>query len=235
MRVALIPTIVLAVAAATSPALAQDKIAYANIQAIISLMPETKTAAQGVDSLGRQLAKELDVKQAYEKQKYEEAQKAAQKGASDEDLDRYRKDLKALDDEIRQKSEDADSVMAHRKADLMEPVLQKLETTIREVAKADGYTFVLNSIDGQGNSIGLYGQDDRDITKKILTKLGIPIPKGAESKSVGPAAGTPAGTPKAPAKGGSPKSGDAKPDSAKVRPPAPPSPKPDSSKNDQRK
>ncbi|MFN8177943.1 MAG: OmpH family outer membrane protein [bacterium] len=245
MRAALIPTILLAVVAATSPALAQDKIAYANIQAIISLMPETKTAAQGVDSLGRQLAKELDVKQAYEKQKLEEAQKAAQKGATDADLDRYRKDLKALDDEIRQKSEDADSAMARRKADLMEPVLQKLEATIREVAKADGYTYVLNSIDGQGNSIVLYGQDDRDITKKILTKLGIPIPKGAESKGAeskgapgvgAPSAGMPgagvpgAGTPKAPAKGGAPKAGGAKPDSAKTPAPAPTSPKAGQSK-----
>jgi outer membrane protein len=240
MRAARILTILLAFAAVTSPALAQDKIAYANIQAIISLMPETKTAAAGVDSLGRQLAKELDVKQAYEKQKYEEAQKAAQTGATEADLDRYRKDLKALDDEIRAKSEDADSAMARRKADLMEPVLQKLEGTIREVAKAEGYTFVLNSIDGQGNSIVLYGQEDRDITKTILTKLGIPIPKGAESKgapgAAKPGAGSPTtGAPKVPAKGGAPKPatpapGGAKPDSAKAPAAAPTSPKAGQSK-----
>lgn len=219
MRAALI-TAVLLLTAAPPPVRAQDKIAYANIEAIIALMPETKTAAQGVDTLGRQLAKELDVKQAYEKQRYEEAQKAASKGATDEDLDKYRRELKLLDDEIREKSQDADSTLARRKVELMQPVLHKLETTIKEIAKTDGYTYVLNSVDGQGNSIVLYGQDDRDITKKILTKLGIPIPKSGStlddaSGKVGAAA----------SKGTSAKTPAGMPDSAKAATPAPASPK----------
>jgi outer membrane protein len=216
MRPAVMPTILLAVVVATAPAFAQDKIAYANIEAILSLMPETRSAAQGVDSLGRQLAKELDVKQAYEKQKLDEANKAAQKGATEEELDRYRKELKALDDEIRQKSVDADSAMSRKKAELMQPVLHKLETTIREVAKANGYTFVLNSVDGQGNSIVLYGQDDRDITKEILKKLGIPIPAQAEAGDSGKP------SPKAPAKGAPPSPGRTKADSAKAPKPSQP-------------
>jgi outer membrane protein len=221
MRAALIAALLLIAAAAPPPAQAQDKIAYANIEAIISLMPETKSAAQGVDSLGRQLAKELQVKQDYEKQRYEEAQKAAQKGATEAELDKFRSELKLLDDEIRRKSENADSTMARKKVELMQPVLHKLEATIKEIAKAEGYAFVLNSVDGQGNSIVLYGQDDRDITKKILTKLGIPIPKGADGSSAG-VGGAP--------KGGSPKPAETKPDGAKTPAPAPTTPKGDQKK-----
>ena len=190
-------------AAATTPAAAQDRIAYANIAAILSLMPETKTAAQGVDTLGRKLATDLDTKEAYAKQKYEEAQKAAAKGASEAELEKFRTELRALEDELRKGSEDADAQLARHKAELMQPVLEKLEKTIKEVAKADGYTYVLNSIDGQGNSIVLYGQEDRDITKKIIAKLGIAIPKD-ESKT-GASKSDPSKT--APPKGGAPSTG----------------------------
>ena len=183
MRAVFLLVVLSLFAAAPPPAVAQDRIAYANIEAIISLMPETKTAAQGVDSLGRKLASELDVKESYAKQKYEEAQQAASKGASEPELDKFRKELRDLEEEIRKGSEDADTKMARHKADLMQPVLEKLETTIHEVAKAEGYTFVLNSVDGNGNSIVLYGGEGRDITKKILAKLGIAIPKNDSAKS----------------------------------------------------
>ena len=43
---------------------AEDRIAYANVEVILSLMPETKTAVAGVDSLGRALSRELDMKDA---------------------------------------------------------------------------------------------------------------------------------------------------------------------------
>lgn len=183
MRAAFLLVVLSLLAGAPPPAVAQDRIAYANIEAIISLMPETKTAAQGVDSLGRKLASELDVKESYAKQKYEEAQQAASKGATEPELDKFRKELRDLEEEIRKSSEDADTKMARHKADLMQPVLEKLETTIHEVAKAEGFTFVLNSVDGNGNSIVLYGSEDRDITKKILAKLGIAVPKGDPAKS----------------------------------------------------
>jgi outer membrane protein len=220
MRAALSILVLSLLAATSTPVAAQDRIAYANIAAILSLMPETKSAAQGVDTLGRKLASDLDVKEAYAKQRYEEAQKAAAKGATEQELETFRKELRDLEDQIRKGSEDADTKMAQHKAELMQPVLEKLEKTIKEVAKAEGYTYVLNTVDGNGNSIVLYGQEDRDITKKILTKLGIPIPKD-EPKSTSKT--EPSKT--APPKGGTPSAGTPKTEAPKTEPPKTEAPK----------
>jgi outer membrane protein len=166
-------------------AAAQDKIAYASLDLIVSLMPETKAMAQEIDTLGRKLAKELDLKEQHAEQRAKEARDAASSGATEADLEKRRTELRGLQEDLRKGAENADAELAKKRMDLLKPVFEKLETTIETVAKAEGYTYVLNSTDGQGNSIVLYGADGRDLTEKILTKLGIPVPKQTEPAKKG--------------------------------------------------
>lgn len=173
VRPAIVWVLALALAA---PAAAQDRMAYLNVEAVLNLMPETQTALAGVDSLGRKLSGDLKVKEAYAQKKYEEARQAQASGAPDATLNKFRTELQGLEDEIRHDAEAADNRLAEHRAKVVAPVLEKLETHIRAVAQEEGYTFVFNSMDGQGNSIVLYGAEDRDITKKVLTHMGIPIP-----------------------------------------------------------
>ncbi len=172
---------------AAAPAVAQDRIAYANIETILSLMPETRAAAAGVDSLGRRLSKDLQVKEAYAQKKVEEARAAQSSGATDATLDKFRTELQGLEEEIRRDAEKADERIAAHRDSVLAPVFEKLQTHIQAVAKAEGYTFVLNALDGDGNSIVLYGEESRDITKKVLEHMGIPIPAkgGADAKADG--------------------------------------------------
>jgi len=164
---------------------AEDRIAYANVEVILSLMPETKTAVAGVDSLGRALSRELDMKEAYAQKRLDEARAAQAQGASEEELKKYHTELTGLQDELRKEAEAADEKLARKRAEVLQPVLQKLEDTIREVAKEEGYAFVLNSTDGDGNSIVLYGVEERDLTKKILTRMGIEVPAKLEGAGAG--------------------------------------------------
>ncbi len=165
--------------AAPPSALAQDKVAYANLDLIVSLMPETKALVKDIETLGRQLAKDLDTKEAFAEQKMKEAREAAAAGAKEPDLEKRRTELNQLQEELRKGAEDADAQLAKKRADALQPVFQKLEQTIEDVAKAEGFTMVLNGADGAGNSIVLYAQDGRDLTEKILVKLGVPVPKPA--------------------------------------------------------
>ncbi len=170
---------------AAAPVAAQDRIAYANIETILSLMPETRTAAAGVDSLGRKLSKDLQVKEAYAQKKVEEARAAQASGATDATLDKFRNELQGLEEEIRRDAEKADERIAAHRDSVLAPVFEKLQSHIQAVAKAEGYTFVLNALDGDGNSIVLYGEESRDITKKVLEHMGVPIPAkgGADAKA----------------------------------------------------
>ena len=89
----------------------------------------------------------------------------------------YQSELARLDQEIRQSAADAERKMLLRRMELMEPVRAMLESTIRQVAEADGYTFVLNATDATGTSIIMHAPEDRDLTSRILEELGVSFPE----------------------------------------------------------
>lgn len=163
----------LVVAASAAPA--QDRIAYANLDYIVSKMPESRAVAKQLDTYQDELQKGLDTKRAYAQQKLTEARDAEAAGiVSDEKMQEYQTELARLDREIRITAADAEKKMVEKNSELMEPVLQRLYETIEAVAKREGYTHVLNTMDGTGRSIVMWGLSERDITDLILTDLGVP-------------------------------------------------------------
>lgn len=159
---------------------AQERIGYANLELILALMPETKQVNDELVELRKKLAKGLETKQAYAQQKLIEAQEAAEAGvASEERMLAYEQELRGLEREIQTSAAEAEQKIVSRRAELMSPVSDKLQTTIRSVAETDGYTYILNSVDGSGTSIVLYGQEEKDLTRRILKELGVEPPKEA--------------------------------------------------------
>jgi outer membrane protein len=157
-------------------AAAQDRIGYANLDLIIAKMPESQEVARKLDTFQGELAQGLSTKRAYAKQKLVEAQNAQAAGVvSEEKLGEYETELRKLDREIQETAQEADRKMLQRRNELMEPIIEKLQATIEQVAQADGYTHVLNVVDGTGTSVLLWGIDERDLTKRILQALGIPL------------------------------------------------------------
>lgn len=154
-----------------------QKIAHANIDLILSLMPETKSMSQSLQTYQNQLAKKLEVKRNYGNSKLQEAEAAAQNNATEAELDVFREELQKLQLEIEKEAAEADQKMESKRMTLMDPITLKLEKAIREVATDSGYDYIINSVDGSGVSIVLYGPEDRDLTKTLMTKLGITIPK----------------------------------------------------------
>ncbi len=161
---------------APAPAHAQDRVAHANMKLILSLMPEMNSVMGRLDSFEKELAQQIDVKRAYMEQKYAEAQQAAASGAAEADLDRYRQELQGLDQEIQRQAADSTTRMNEKQAELLEPVIVKLQATVAAIAEREGYTYVLNSVDGVGTSIVLHGPEDRNLTRVILAELGIETP-----------------------------------------------------------
>jgi outer membrane protein len=157
-----------------------QKLAYANIDLVLSLMPETQSMSQSLTTFQKQLAEKLEVKQKYAQAKYQEAEQAAQNNATDAELDKYRNELVRLDGEIRKEAGEADQKLANKRMEMMDPVTKKLEAALKEVAADGGYDYVFNSVDGSGVSIVLHGPEDRDLTKILLTKLGVAIPAGMD-------------------------------------------------------
>ena len=170
-RVLLLLGVLLALPAA---ALAQDKVAYANLDLIIAKMPESREMAASLDAYQSELKQGLDTKRAYAQQKLIEARNAQEAGiVSEEKLREYEQELLGLEQEINEYAANADKKMLVKRNELMEPLILKLQNTIKQVAETDGYTHVLNIVDGTGTSVVLFGIEERDITARILEVLGI--------------------------------------------------------------
>jgi outer membrane protein len=105
------------------------------------------------------------------------------------------KELTGLQGSIQEFQRSADNSLQQKQQTLLKPALDKLQKTIDEVAKENGYTYVLNS-DG-ASPVLLHGPKEGDISDMILKKMGV-TPGAAQAAPAAAPAATPA-KPAAPA------------------------------------
>ncbi|MCZ2356360.1 MAG: OmpH family outer membrane protein [Bacteroidia bacterium] len=150
------------------------KIAYTNIEYILTFMPEAKQMQQQLDVFEKKLSEQLSVKQSYAQGKLEEYYKLVEEKKLTHEQDEARKkELLKLEDEIKKFTSDSEAQLLTKKEELLKPIIDKLQTAINTVAKEDGYTIVLNSSNSTGVSNILYAPESDNITEKIIKKLGL--------------------------------------------------------------
>ena len=92
-------------------------------------------------------------------------------------LDAVRRDkeneLAQLEENIQKFQTDAQSSLQKKEADLVGPVNAKIGNAIEEVAKENGYTFIINPQLQGSVDILLYVDEKYDISLLVLKKLGI--------------------------------------------------------------
>lgn len=175
MKLKIIILLIIAGLGMTSTLSAQ-KIAYANIELIVAYMPESTTMQQKLDAYQKELSQKLQVKEQYALAKMIEYQNLAQAGQDEARLKPRENELVKLEQEIRKEANEADIKLSAKRVELMNPITEKLKKAIVAVSDAEGYEYVLNSVDGSGMSIVVHGPEEHDITEKIMTRLGIQIP-----------------------------------------------------------
>jgi len=151
-----------------------QKIGYASVELILAYMPETKAMNQKLETYQKKLQEQLQVKQGTFEQKYRDYLQIQEKLSESERKTRESELLK-MDEELRSLAVDLEKKLMSRRQELVEPIITKLQNTIDEVAKAEGYTWVFNTVDGTGVSIVLHAPESDDLTKKILKKMGVTV------------------------------------------------------------
>ncbi len=150
------------------------KIGYADIQAVLARMPETRTMQQQLQSFEQKLGEQIQTKQTYAQTKLQEYMELRESGANETTLAPLEEELRKLDTEIAKASQDAETKLMTRRQDLLQPIIDKLQTAIDAIAAAEGYTFIMSKVDGTGSSMILFGPEEHDVTLKIMKKMGIP-------------------------------------------------------------
>jgi outer membrane protein len=162
---------------------ASTKIGYADVDYIFSQLPESKAIEAELKSTQAQLKNQIDAKYA------EFQKKLADYNANlNTMLDAVRtnteRELQQMQQNIEKLQADAQTTIQTKQTQLMEPVYKKVGKGIEDVAKENGFSFILNQQIG-GLDVILYGDEKMDISDLVLKKLGV-TPKPATTPQTQP-------------------------------------------------
>ncbi|MBM3177324.1 MAG: OmpH family outer membrane protein [Bacteroidetes bacterium] len=161
-----------AAALAQTPTPAPQKIGFADWNYIFSQLPEYKQIDNELKTHGTQLENQLKAKY----QDYETKVKAFQSmPATTSDVIKADKEreLVALQENIQKFQQDAQTSIQKKQVDLMQPVYTKVGKAIEDVAKEQGFAFIINPQTTAGDDILLFSDEKFDISNSVLKKLGV--------------------------------------------------------------
>ena len=164
-------TLVLALCATTTVlATAQSNIGYVNSVALLQEIPEVKQADANLKDLQTQLEKKGQSMVEEFQKKYQELQVKEQNGElSPKMLEEEGARLQEEQTKIQQYEQDMQKQLAEKQQTLLQPILDRVNAQIAEVAKEEGMNFILDS----SNQVLLYADETKDVTEKVRAKLGL--------------------------------------------------------------
>jgi len=164
--------IVLAVALIALPALgamAQQKFAHMNAQAVIVEMAEYKKAVADVEAMQKNYQDELQRTQEEFNKKYQEY--VAQADSLPRNIaERRQKELQDMAQRQEQFQQEASQSLQQAQQEAMTPILEKVQKAVEEIGQAEGYIYIF---DLASTSIPFVGAQSVDITDKVKAKVGV--------------------------------------------------------------
>lgn len=157
-------------AAALAPARAQSKIGYINSETIMQTLPEAIDAQKSIDALVASWETELQKMQAEWKRKFDDYDKR-KLILTDQVRAEQERQLRELDQSIadfRNKKFGQNGELFQKQNDVMKPIQNKMFKVLEDIAKEDGFDFVL---DKSGQILLLYANDKLDLTQKVLQRM----------------------------------------------------------------
>lgn len=145
----------------TGMSLAADlKIAYVDLSKVFDGYQKTKEFDAVLQSEGESFQKERDamVQKIQDAQSKLDLMKDSEKAAMQADIEKQKNDVVAYDKEKR-------TELAKRRDDKVREILTEIQGIVSDMAKKDGYTYVLN------DRVMIYGDPQANITDEVLKNL----------------------------------------------------------------
>lgn len=156
----------------TANAQTTQKIGYAESDYILSQLPEFKKIESELKTHGAQLENQMKAKydDYQSKLKAYQGMPATTPEAIKADKER---ELAALQENMQKFQQDAQSSFQKKQTDLMDPIYKKIGKAIEEVAKENGFSFIISPQVANGGDILMYSDDKFNISDLVLKKLGV--------------------------------------------------------------
>lgn len=169
MRTFKITLLIVAVAFSTfGMAQKGTKIGHINSNELMTAMPERTAVQKELETYANELKLQLDAMQKEYQSKIKNFQDK-QDVMTDVIKDSKIKEITDLEKRIGEFQQTAEADLQKKEQDLLQPIIDKAKNAINDVAKAGGYTYVLDSSMGSV----LYSVDGDDILPAVKKKLGI--------------------------------------------------------------
>ena len=144
------------------------KIGHINSNDLLSAMPERTAVQKDLEDYAGQLKLTLDAMRKEYETKVGDFQ-AKQEVMTDIIKDNKIKEITDLEKRIGEFQQTAEADLQKKEQTLLQPIIDKAKTAINDVAKENGYTYILDSSVG----VVLYSIEGDDNLPKVKTKLGI--------------------------------------------------------------
>lgn len=154
------------------------KIGYFDYNYVITQLPEAKAADADLKAYTEKLQKDLQAKEGELRAKYERYMKEGEKMPAPT-REALEKEIQTGQQNLQEFQQKAEADVSKKQEALLRPINDKLEKTLKEVAKENGFTYVLRK------EALLYEPEDAtlDVSALVLKKLGItPAPVNKDNK-----------------------------------------------------
>ena len=148
---------------------AQVKLAHVNTAEILDVMPDKASAEKSLEKYYVELQAQLET-MAKEYQTKMQDYEANQATMSNLVKQSKEKEIIDLQTRIQQFQANAENEFEAKRAELLKPILDKIQNAINAVGKEKGYTYILDLATGAAVYVGT---DAVDCTKDVKAKLGI--------------------------------------------------------------
>ena len=148
---------------------AQVKLAHVNTAEILDVMPDKATAEKSLEKYYGELQSQLEA-MAKEYQTKMQDYEANQATMSNLVKQSKEKEIIDLQTRIQQFQANAENEFESKRAELLKPILDKIQNAINSVGKEKGYTYIIDLATGAAVYVG---DNAVDVTKDVKAKLGI--------------------------------------------------------------
>ena len=145
-----------------------QKIAHINLDSLISIMPESKTAQNKVQEYAKSLEEQVTMMQGELKTKYDDYQ-LKMKDMPEVVRASKEKELNDLNQRLQDFQQTAQTDYQKKSGELSKPVYEKAKKAVDAVAKENGFKYVLDTSTG----LVIYSEPTEDIIGLVIKKLGI--------------------------------------------------------------
>ncbi len=143
----------------------QSKVAHIDFQAMVELMPETKAMMTELEKLGKTYQDEIKKAQDDLVAKAAKYEKEASLQTPAENQKRQL-EVQTDDQKLRAAQQGAQQALGQKRNELLEPIIKKMTDAIKEVAKEQDFSYVLDKS-------SLIVAEGTDLTSFVKTKLNI--------------------------------------------------------------